>query len=259
MPFLRSPSTSAEMPASLDDSSPASSSVNGSGSGWFGWLAGGNAKSETNGSSSGGEVAASKPVQHEPKPILVNLGFVPSSLVQPFNLQSLRLPAGEVELEGMLRNEGLGKLSSAKKGKPTSWTPDNDEKGRNWYWVDTERFAEYYRNSNPAGGWGDVEPVLVDVIYGKFRSNDCFLVLFDRLTIVPDSCPLKRRHDAQVSSTRDGRACRPATKDRASQPARRLCAHVDVNQRCHVGPSVACLEDGSRHQAALRPGRTVVR
>jgi hypothetical protein len=170
MPFLRSPSSApAEASALPDNAATASSNGAGSGSGWFGWLSGGESNSE---SSTGSQAVASKPVQHEPKPILVNLGFVPSSLVQPFNLDALRLPVGEVELEGMLRNEGLGKLSSAKKGKPTSWTPDNDEKGRNWYWVDTERFAEYFRNDSPAEGWGEVEPVLVDVIYGRWLLPD---------------------------------------------------------------------------------------
>lgn len=165
MPFLRSPSAASAEVSAPEDSAASSSAASSSGSGWFEWLFGGESSSESS-SAPVPQLAAAKSVQHEPKPILVNLGFVPSSLIQPFNLGALRLPVGEVELEGMLRNEGLGKLSSAKKGKPTMWTPDNDEKARNWYWVDTERFAEYFRNENPAGGWGVVEPVLVDVIYG---------------------------------------------------------------------------------------------
>lgn len=153
LPFLRSPNDAPLSSSNDDRSTPSSSS-----SGWF--------SSWWSSSPSSTDASPTAPSPPAPRPILVNLGFVPSSLITPHNLSSLVLPSGHVQLEGMLRNKGLGKLASAKEGKPGYFTPENDPRKRNWYWVDTDLMASYFENEK---SWGKVEPVMVDVIYGACR------------------------------------------------------------------------------------------
>jgi surfeit locus 1 family protein len=121
-----------------------------------------------------------------PKPILINLGFVTEAAGKA-GPNAIHIPAGEVEIEGMMRTEGSGVIAQTKKGKkPTFWTPDNEPEERNWYWMDVAGFAEYYSTE----AVGDVLPVLCDSVYGMpspFRSR--FPFPFFTLALSPSVPP----------------------------------------------------------------------
>jgi hypothetical protein len=82
-------------------------------------------------------------------------------------MRAIKIPQGEVELEGMLRRgrgESAEKRSAGK--KPSVFTPDNDEMIGEWFWIDAGGFAEYYSNERT----GDVMPLICDLTYGQSSS-----------------------------------------------------------------------------------------
>jgi len=114
--------------------------------------------------------ADANPNDPPPRPILINLGFIKKE-VADLGTSHIKIPQGEVELEGMLRTAGQGELSQKKAGKkPTMFTPDNDPVRGEWFWMDAGGFALYYSTKE----LGDVMPLICDLTYGEPTSPFSF-------------------------------------------------------------------------------------
>lgn len=120
--------------------------------------------------------------KHGPRPraILINLGFIKKELIDEQGMRAIKIPQGEVELEGMLRRgrgESAEKRAAGK--KPSVFMPDNDYELGEWFWMDAGGFAEYYSNKDT----GDVMPLICDLTYGQsHRRATAPLLRFPGLT-----------------------------------------------------------------------------
>jgi surfeit locus 1 family protein len=114
--------------------------------------------------------------------VLVDRGFISEHAAAK---KKYPTPDGNVEVHGMLRE------SQAR----NNFTPDNNPAKGEWYWADVAAMADY-----AGGGSSNVQPVLVEEIFGEFFLRTLSRVATIMATII-NRGPCWRRCHAPVQGS----------------------------------------------------------